>query len=77
VFVNLGENDDSFTHAKGRPFPATFSADYVGLVRAIRLANPASEIVLLRGGMFGGAKSPALRSRGRPPWLSWNGWIPK
>ena len=61
VFVNLGENDDSFTHAKGRPFPATFSADYVGLVRAIRRAHPAATIVLLRGGMYGGAKSPALR----------------
>jgi lysophospholipase L1-like esterase len=61
VFVNLGENDDSFTHAKGLPFPATFSSDYVALVRAIRFASPAAEIVLLRGGMYGGAKSPALR----------------
>jgi lysophospholipase L1-like esterase len=61
VFVNLGENDDSFTHAKGLPFPATFSADYVGLVRAIRRAHPAATLVLLRGGMYGGAKSPALR----------------
>jgi lysophospholipase L1-like esterase len=61
VFVNLGENDDSFTHAKGLPFPATFSAEYVSLVRSIRLAHPAASIVLLRGGMYGGAKSPALR----------------
>jgi len=61
VFVNLGENDDSFTHAKGLPFPATFSAEYVALVRAIRRAHPAATIVLLRGGMYGGAQSAALR----------------
>jgi lysophospholipase L1-like esterase len=61
VFVNLGENDDSFTHAKGMPFPATFSKEYVALARAIRRAHPAAAIVLLRGGMFGGANSPALR----------------
>jgi lysophospholipase L1-like esterase len=61
AFVNLGENDDSFTHAKGLPFPAAFSADYIALVRAIRNAHPAASIVLLRGGMYGGAKSPALR----------------
>jgi lysophospholipase L1-like esterase len=60
VFLNLGENDDSFSKAKGLPFPATFSAQYVALVRAIRAAHPSAEIVLLRGGMFGGAKSPAL-----------------
>jgi lysophospholipase L1-like esterase len=61
VFVNLGENDDSFTHAKGLPFPATFSAEYVALGRAIGRAHPAASIVILRGGMFGGAQSPALR----------------
>lgn len=61
VFVNLGENDDSFTHANGLPFPPTFSAEYVSLVQAIRLAHPAASIVLLRGGMFGGARSPAYR----------------
>ena len=61
VFVNLGENDDSFTHAKGMPFPAAFSTDYVALVRAIRQVHPAASIVILRGGMFGGAQSPALR----------------
>lgn len=60
VFVNLGENDDSFTRAKGRPFPPTFSAGYVALVRAIRAASPAASIVLLRGGMYGGSKSAEL-----------------
>ena len=61
VFVNLGENDDSFARAKGMAFPATFSAEYVALVRAIRGAYPAASIVLLRGGMYGGAQSAALR----------------
>ena len=61
IFVNLGENDDSFTRAKGKPFPAAFSAGYVSLVRAIRSSHPAASIVLLRGGMYGGAKSAELR----------------
>jgi predicted alpha-1,2-mannosidase len=61
VFVNLGENDDSFTRAKKMPFPADFSAGYVALVRAIRAAHPAASIVLLRGGMYGGANSAELR----------------
>lgn len=61
VFVNLGENDDSFSHAKHLPFPPTFAAEYETLVRAIRRAHPAAEIVLLRGGMYGGAKSVELR----------------
>jgi len=61
VFVNLGENDDSFTRAKGMPFPATFSSAYVALVRAIRAAYPKATIVVLRGGMYGGAQSTELR----------------
>jgi lysophospholipase L1-like esterase len=62
IFVNLGENDSSFTRAKHLPFPANFAAEYVALVRAIRRASPAATIVLLRGGMWGGAQSPDLRS---------------
>jgi lysophospholipase L1-like esterase len=61
IFVNLGENDDSYSRAKGYAFPATFSADYVSLVRAVRSAYPEAEIVLLRGGMYGGARSTPLR----------------
>ena len=61
VFVNLGENDDSFTRAKHLPFPANFAAEYVKLIRAVRQAYPAATIVLLRGGMWGGAQSPELR----------------
>ena len=62
VFVNLGENDDSFTRTKHLPFPESFAAQYVALVRAIRRAYPAATIVLLRGGMWGGARSPKLQS---------------
>jgi lysophospholipase L1-like esterase len=61
AFVNLGENDDSFTHAHGQPFPAGYTADYVALVKAIRAAYPQTQLVLLRGGMYGGAKSAPLR----------------
>jgi lysophospholipase L1-like esterase len=65
VFINLGENDDSFTKAKEQPFPAAaFTGGYVSLVRAIRAAYPQAEIVILRGGMFGGAQSLRLRT----PW---------
>jgi lysophospholipase L1-like esterase len=61
VFVNLGENDDSFPREHGQPFPAGYSDGYITLVRAIRGAYPKSQIVLLRGGMFGGAQSEPLR----------------
>ncbi|HKI69357.1 MAG TPA: GDSL-type esterase/lipase family protein, partial [Verrucomicrobiae bacterium] len=61
VFVNFGENDDSFTRVHGQPFPDGFTEGYVALVRAIQTAYPEAHIVLLRGGMFGGAKSEPLR----------------
>jgi lysophospholipase L1-like esterase len=61
VFVNFGENDDSFTHAHGQPFPAGFTDGYVALIHAIRTAHPDARVVLLRGGMFGGAQSQPLR----------------
>lgn len=65
IFVNLGENDDSFTTAKTQPFPTQMYSDkYVELVRAMREAYPTARIVVLRGGMFGGAQSPRLRG----PW---------
>jgi lysophospholipase L1-like esterase len=65
VFVNYGENDDSFTGRDHQPFPsAEFTKGYVALVQAIRAAYPKAEIVALRGGMFGGAKSERLRG----PW---------
>jgi lysophospholipase L1-like esterase len=62
VFVNFGENDDSITRGHGKPFPAGFTDGYFALVRAIRAAHPAAEIVLLRGGMYGGARSEPLRA---------------
>jgi len=61
VFVNFGENDDSFPRAHGQPFPAGFTDGYVALIHAIRSAYPGARIVLLRGGMFGGAQSGPLR----------------
>jgi lysophospholipase L1-like esterase len=62
LFVNLGENDDSFPKAHGQPFPANYTSGYVALVRAIRRARPEARIVLLRGGMSGGAQSEPLRT---------------
>ncbi len=61
VFVNLGENDGSFPAAHGAPFPPGFADAYVALIRAVRSAYPRAEIVLLRGGMFNGARNEALR----------------
>ena len=65
VFVNLGENDDSYTSAKKLPFPSeAYTNGYVELAQAIRRAYPKAELVVLRGGMFGGAQSERLRG----PW---------
>lgn len=61
IFVNLGENDSSFTQTNQRPFPADFTKNYVQLIADIRAANPEARIVLLRGGMGGGATNPSLR----------------
>jgi lysophospholipase L1-like esterase len=62
VCVLLGENDNSYTQAHGRPFPESFASRYESLVRQIRAAYPRAWIVLLRGAMYGGARSPALRA---------------
>lgn len=61
VFINLGENDDSFSRAHGQAFPTNYTEAYVSLVRAVQSAYPQARIVLLRGGMFGGAQSEPLR----------------
>ncbi len=60
VFVNLGENDDSFTKKQNKPFPPDFNDGYISLVRNIRGVYPKAHIVLLRGGMYGGMHSKAL-----------------
>jgi len=60
VFVNLGDNDESFTRGHKQPFPVDFNDGYVSLVRAIRAAYPRAHIVLLRGGMYGGMHSEFL-----------------
>jgi lysophospholipase L1-like esterase len=62
VFINLGENDDSFTRGHQLPFPAGYTSGYVALVKAVRVAWPHARIILLRGGMYGGAKSVELRT---------------
>lgn len=62
VCINFGENDDSFTRNQHRPFPPGYTAGYGSLVRAVRAAYPRATLVLLRGGMFGGAKSPDLKA---------------
>jgi lysophospholipase L1-like esterase len=60
VFVNLGENDESFTRTHNQPFPADFNDGYISLVRAIRAAYPKAPIVLLRGGTMSGVNSAPL-----------------
>lgn len=64
IFLNYGENDDSFTTSEKRPFPTAFTSEYVALVRSVRVAWPQAQIVILRGGMFGGSQSERLRG----PW---------
>jgi len=61
VCINLGENDDSFGRSHGHPFPAGYRPGLVAFVRSVRAAWPNAHIVLLRGGMYGGAKSDELR----------------
>jgi lysophospholipase L1-like esterase len=61
VFVNYGENDNSYPEAHKQPFPANFTDRYVSLIKAIRATYPSAQIVLLRGGMFNGEQSEPLR----------------
>jgi hypothetical protein len=60
VFVNLGDNDESFTRTHNQPFPEGFTDGYIAIVRAIRTTYPKAHIVLLRGGMYGGMHSEPL-----------------
>jgi hypothetical protein len=60
VFVNLGDNDESFTVKQKQSFPVDFNDGYISLVRTIRAAYPEAHIVLLRGGMYGGMHSKPL-----------------
>jgi lysophospholipase L1-like esterase len=61
VLINFGENDGSYTSAHHQSFPPNFTAGYVALIRAIRAAYPEAHIVLLRGGMYNGARNESLR----------------
>ncbi len=60
VFFNFGENDASFTRGRGTPFPGDFVARYEALVSSVRRQFPKAELVVLRGGMGGGATDPRL-----------------
>jgi lysophospholipase L1-like esterase len=62
LLINLGENDHGYPSSHGLPFPSGYTAGYVTMVKAIRAAYPHTHIVLLRGGMFGGAQSAPLRA---------------
>lgn len=64
VFINLGENDDSFSKGQNQPFPPDYADRYVSMVREMRAAYPNARIVILRGGMYGGSQSERLRE----PW---------
>ena len=61
IFVNFGENDGSYPSAHGERFPTNFTANYVALIHSVRAGYPKAQIVLLRGGMFNGARTDALR----------------
>ncbi|MDQ5977789.1 MAG: hypothetical protein QG602_761 [Verrucomicrobiota bacterium] len=61
VCVNFGENDSAFPKTEGRPFAKDFAARYVSFIQSVRAAWPQAQIVLLRGGMSGGANDPDLR----------------
>jgi len=60
VFVNYGENDDSFSKNNNMEFPADYASRYIEQVKRLRTTYPNSKIVILRGGMYGGAKSERL-----------------
>lgn len=64
IFTNFGENDDSYSKSQNLSFPSNYTSEYVSVVRNIREAYPDSKIVILRGGMWGGAQSERLRG----PW---------
>lgn len=61
ICLHFGENDDSFATKNSLPFPASFVDRYIALVKAVRTAYPVAQIVILRGGMYGGANSEVLR----------------
>jgi hypothetical protein len=60
VFVEYGDNDESYPKAHSQPFPTNFTAGYVALVHSMRQAYPSADFVLVRGAMVGGWKSKPL-----------------
>ncbi|WP_404425516.1 GDSL-type esterase/lipase family protein [Nibricoccus sp. IMCC34717] len=61
VCVNWGENDHAHSSEFNYPFPEDFAAKYVEVVGRIRATYPTAPLVLLRGGMAGGATGEGLR----------------
>lgn len=57
VFVNYGENDDSFSKHVKKPFPKDWESRYLDFLKELRNTYPISHIVILRGGMWGGKKA--------------------
>lgn len=64
IFLNYGENDDAYTSSQNQPFPSDYQSRYLDLLSQVRQQFPSSAIVILRGGMWGGANSDRLRG----PW---------
>lgn len=60
VFINLGENDDSWSKNRDIDFPKDYRERYMSMVKKMRLAYPKAHFVILRGGMSGGKKSERL-----------------
>ncbi len=60
VIINLGDNDASYPHDHGLPFPGSFADRYVELYSWVRGAYPRAEIASVRGGMTQGSTDPAL-----------------
>ncbi len=60
IIMNLGDNDASYPHDHGLPFPSSFADRYVELFDSVRRAYPKAEIVSVRGGMTQGSTDPTL-----------------
>ena len=62
IFVEIGDNDDSYTQRHNEVFPLLFTEKLTEVVRSIRKARPQAQIVLVRGGMKGGFESAPLKA---------------
>jgi len=62
VFVEIGDNDDSYTRRHNEGFPLLFTEKLTEVIRSIRKARPQAQIILVRGGMKGGFDSAPLKA---------------